>query len=172
MRPLLVMLMGIPGAGKTTLASPLAERLGAVVLSRDTLRPAVLPRSDYSDDEKSFEVEIVRLAVGFNLTRGRSVVVDGISFERARDVESFRRTADESEADCRGLLLDVTVEEASRRVEAQRERGGHLAADRDAALVQRVAREFEPVPDWVIRIDTTSTAAEILESVLEILEGD
>ncbi|MBA3266351.1 MAG: AAA family ATPase, partial [Nocardioidaceae bacterium] len=37
-RALAVVVTGVPGAGKTTLASALAEKLGAVLLSLDTIK--------------------------------------------------------------------------------------------------------------------------------------
>jgi len=52
-RPLLVVISGELGSGKTTLARPLAQRLGATLLSKDLLKESMYEALDLTTDRRS-----------------------------------------------------------------------------------------------------------------------
>lgn len=51
MRPTLYMMMGYPGAGKTTIAGMIAEQTGAVLLSSDVVRMELFPEPTFGQAE-------------------------------------------------------------------------------------------------------------------------
>ena len=55
-RPLVVALVGLPGAGKSEVASFLARELALRLVSRDAIRAAMFPQCRYSPAEKRAEL--------------------------------------------------------------------------------------------------------------------
>src|SRR5437870_2951358 len=74
--PALIMLVGPPGAGKSTLAASLRERTPVVVLCADDARQLMIPRPDFSFEETKRVLRAMRLSVGDLLHRNISVVLD------------------------------------------------------------------------------------------------
>ncbi len=114
--PVLVVLSGLPGTGKTTIAREVSQRLGACYLRVDAAE-AALSRSGAAVGAGGYAV-IHELAVS-NLLLGNAVVVDAVNpVPEAR--ASWREVAARSEA---RLINFVTVlpdlEEHQRRVEAR-----------------------------------------------------
>lgn len=79
-RPQLVITVGIPGAGKSSWAKASAEKNGAVVIGRDTIREELFGAGYLTcapDPEKEPTVtEIQHRLVGEALDAGRDVIVD------------------------------------------------------------------------------------------------
>ncbi len=98
-RQLMVLLVGVPGSGKSTFARPLADRLGAYRLNMDLLRGELygshnrqeqkewsrqrwqaLEPSERAEFQRQWEAECEQVTA--NLLAGRSVVVDSSSDSR------------------------------------------------------------------------------------------
>ena len=74
--PALVVLVGPPGAGKTSLARRIAERTPVAVLAADEVRRLLAPDADFSFTETRRVQRAIRLAVGDLLHRNISVILD------------------------------------------------------------------------------------------------
>lgn len=74
--PALLMLVGPPGAGKSSLAQRLQGRSPLVVLCADEVRQLLIPRPEFSFEETQRIQRAIRLAVGDLLHRNVNVVVD------------------------------------------------------------------------------------------------
>jgi len=150
--PLLVVLSGLPGGGKTTLARGVARASGAVFLRIDTIE-AALRRSvlRIHPAEDAGYVAAMGLAAD-NLALGRDVVADAVNPD-----EGSRRAWAELATGGAARLVNVEVlcsdtAEHRRRVEARRAAGGPDPALPDWAAVQ--ARGFEPWQTPRLVIDT------------------
>ncbi|MDQ3850763.1 MAG: AAA family ATPase, partial [Actinomycetota bacterium] len=86
--PVVVALMGLPGAGKTTLADALAPRIPARTVSRDVIRAAMFRPCDFSEAEKQAAFAAVVHAVAVNGELRRSTVVEGMPFSRDGEFEA------------------------------------------------------------------------------------
>ena len=113
-RQLLVMMVGVPGSGKTTFAAPLAEMIGAYRLNMDLLRGEIYGTTDRQDQinydkrarlglnreevqafreqKRQRELEAFHEKLTNNLRVGRSVVVDS-SCDSRRKRDKLRRAA-------------------------------------------------------------------------------
>jgi predicted kinase len=83
--PLIIVLTGLPGSGKSRVAAHMAERHGCLVVSRDDLRRDIFDQS-YSEWLRSNDKhgrllldEIVDDLKDRFLRRGRSVVIDSVA---------------------------------------------------------------------------------------------
>jgi adenylylsulfate kinase len=152
---------GLPGSGKSTLARLLAAELGVPRLDKDEWRERLFGRAgvEYSraqDDEVMRQVyaEAERLASGGE----REVVLDGRTYSRRSQVEALRACAARAGAELVLVECVCALEVARARVERERALGAHPAANRDGALVARLAAEAEPIsaPKFVLATDSES----------------
>ena len=155
------MLVGLPGAGKTTLAGALRERVpDARVLDKDRVRHALFDPCDYSAAERDISFSAMLDAASYHLGRGRVVIIDGMAASvRQAEVDAAEAVAAGRDAFFATVLCDVPVEVAVARCEAAV--GEHLAANRDGALVRRLAAEMTEPPGDYLTVDTTRPASEV-----------
>ncbi|MGH9276736.1 MAG: AAA family ATPase [Acidimicrobiales bacterium] len=147
MRPGVIVLVGLPGAGKTTLAAALAARLpDARVIDKDAVRHALFAPCDYTAAERDVTFAAMLDAARYHLGRGRVVLFDGLTFSRRAEVAAAEAVAAEGGGFSAVIVCDVPVSVAMDRCERDLASGGHMAANRDADLVRRVADEMEEPP--------------------------
>jgi predicted kinase len=170
-----VILAGLPGTGKTTLAEALAERLGGVVLSKDEVRSALFPLGaiEYSEAQDDAVMSLILKDAQRIFREGsqRFVFLDGRTFSRADQVEQVVNTAREVGAAVRVLHLHCPEAIALQRLNMGR--GKHVAADRDADLYFRVKARFEPIRLPKLDVDTSRPLGEcVAECVVYLTTED
>jgi predicted kinase len=170
-RALIVALMGLPGAGKSTVARVLERELGLRRVCRDAIRHAMFPRCEYSFVEKRAAFRTVLLAVEINCLLGESSVIDGMTFSRREDYDQVVALADAHGFDILPLLIDCPPVLARERIARDLVSGdllgmGHVAEDREPELVDLVARRFDTPPAAAIRIDATRPMAEVCRAAV------
>ncbi|MBM7569511.1 AAA family ATPase [Paenibacillus sacheonensis] len=90
--PKLIMLVGLPGAGKSTFAKELAIKETAVILSSDALKEELFP-SGYGYEEKNDPIvfnELYTRAFN-NITKGISVILDATNVASVTRVAALKR---------------------------------------------------------------------------------
>lgn len=165
----LLLLAGLPGSGKTTLARWLAECSEFVVVSRDTIRSAMFPRCRYTLAEKQAAFAGMKRAVEITLEGGTSVCTDGITFASESDRAEMLAIA--SRAGARSVLVwcDVPLAIAQKRVTTDTDT---VFPDRDAATVAEVAERFAPVGPEALRLDMTLPPEAVGLTLLAHLSGN
>jgi predicted kinase len=171
-RPGAIVLVGLPGAGKTTLAGALAARLpGARILDKDKVRHVLFAPCDYTSAERDVVFAALLDAARYHLGRGRVVIFDGLTFSRRSQVEAAEAVAQEAGAFSAVIVCDVDIETAIGRCEADAAAGdGHLASNRDGALVRRVAAEMEEPAGDYLTLDMTAPLDRLVGQALGYVE--
>ncbi|HEV2540804.1 MAG TPA: AAA family ATPase [Frateuria sp.] len=161
MSGLLIVLAGLPGAGKTTLARALAARTGAVHLRIDTIEQA-LRHAGIAPEEEGYAIAMA--LAGDQLALGHVVIADAVNaVEQAR--RGWRATA--AGAQARLVEIEVCCSDAiehRRRVETRRADIAGLELP-DWARVS--ARDYAPWDHPPLRIDTAHRTAD--DCVAELL---
>ncbi len=152
-RRVVVALMGIPGAGKSTLARALEHEFSLRRICRDTIRQAMFPACDFSYLEKRAAFRAVMLALEINCLLEASSVLDGMTFARREDIDVVSALAGRHGFEVLPLLVECRPSLARLRIERDLARGRHPAGDRRPALVDAVLAKFEDPPPGTLRID-------------------
>ena len=153
-----VLLGGLPGTGKSTLARSIAERLGAAVLDKDRVRSALFPGplTDYTPQQDELCVRAMLEAAAYLTERGRVeyILFDGRTFSRKVHIEDVLLAA--GRAGARWRLVHVKCADAVAEERLARNDPGHPAKNRDPALYRRIQQQFEPIPQAKLEVDTTA----------------
>ena len=168
-RPLVVALIGLPGAGKSVVAAALAREFGLHRVCRDELRRAMFPQCNYSYAEKRAAFRALLLAVEVNCALGRGTVIDGVTFSRRGDLERLDATLSPYQVTPLALFLDCPPETCRQRVARDLATGRHVAADRSPELVDEIMARFDPPPASCERVNAALDEPELVaEAILRV----
>ncbi|MFT4235660.1 MAG: AAA family ATPase [Microbacterium sp.] len=158
----LIVISGLPGVGKTTVASAVAARLGAVHLSVDVIEEALLGSgvsAGWTSGVAAYEA--ARALAELNLQDRQSVVVDAVNdSEEARD--TWRRA---SRGTSFVTLIVTDVSEHERRLDGRNRGFVHVTEPTWADVEQRSAG-YAPWTDQHLEIDTSALEPETVVDIV------
>src|SRR6266702_4927553 len=181
-RPALVLMHGLAGSGKTTIAQAILERIGAVRVRSDVERKrlhglAARARTHAAPYAGIYAPETTRLTydrlkqiVRDILESGRTAIVDA-AFLRRAEREEFRGLAAELEA--RFLIVWCRASEAAlRRRVAQREAAGNDASEAGIEVLENQIATQEPLGAdelaHAVPVDSESDETRLQKAIGEI----
>ena len=175
-QPALVMLCGLPGTGKTTLARQLAGRLPAVMVESDRIRRTLFVPPTYTAEESRRVHTVCHILIGWYLRHYYHVVYDATNlYEYHRQL--VYRLAERSGA--RLVVIEVTAHpDVVRERLALYQRGEPATcglenySDADWDVYLRMRQQAEPIQHKHITLDTGDGNLErALECALGAVEG-
>ncbi|MEP6599634.1 MAG: AAA family ATPase [Actinomycetota bacterium] len=166
---MLVQICGLPGAGKSTLASAIADATAVVSLRADAIEAAMWKYNIAPEQSGIASYSIMHAIAGPHLRRGQTVVADAVSsVEAAR--AGWAHTA--AAADAKLRVIEVVCPDAAehrRRVERRdNDLPGFTLPTWEQ--VERVSREYEPRDDDRLVIDSTRALAGTVADALAFID--
>ncbi|MBI4318609.1 MAG: AAA family ATPase, partial [Chloroflexi bacterium] len=178
--PVLIIMVGLVGTGKTTVAQTLAQTLGAKVISSDVVRKTLagIPLTEHRYDEVdtgiySSEFSRRTFAAFFDnarhlLSKGESVVLDA-TFQRRSDRARAKAIADELSARFLAVECMLPEDEVKRRLEQRMKEPAVSDARWDIYVQQKTT--FEPVTELAdsehIVVDTSVVWNDALAQIVQ-----
>src|SRR5215470_7122331 len=156
---MIVLMAGLPGTGKTTLAHELARCTSGRVLSKDEFRHALFTPEDieYSTRQDDFCQELMLQIASYLFARdpSRTILLDGRPFSRRYQIENVLAVADSLHQPWRVLECVASEETVRQRLEGDVMQSKHPAGNRDYSLYLQVSSRFEQIhaPKTVINTD-------------------
>ena len=178
-----IVIFGLMGTGKTTLAAALGRELGWPVVHSDAVRknlagltpttptPTAFGQGIYDADFSRRTYEEMRRQAASHLAAGQSVILDG-SFKRAAERDLVKQLAQENEAAAVFLYCACPLEVVLKRLDIRAQDPQSISDGREEILAAQ-ARDFDPVdltlPDFW-GVNTNREMPEVLEKVKYLLD--
>lgn len=173
-----IVICGLSGSGKSTIATELGLQLGLDVLSSDILRKelaGIPPLQRMIDGDEGGLYTTARNEATYGelmaradryLAAGKSVIVDA-TFRRSEDRQVLRRLAD-----AHGVALHLFLVECAEKIVRQRlgerVRQDRSVSDADWGVYLQQKKEFEPLMEREagVTVDGTASTADAVDRIL------
>jgi predicted kinase len=173
-RSRLLIVCGVPGAGKSTFARRAADRWGAVKFASETFAEqlgvaARTASGDLSKEALSHAYSAMAAAVQDALANSKLVVAVG-SFRSKEQRERFRGVATGSHADVTLVRILCPVETAAKRILARRALGERGPSE---TAIRQIEGELNRAPDIEIVLTNDSSVANFhrqIDAAIQALE--
>jgi predicted kinase len=171
---MLIVMAGLPGTGKSTIARALASRLGGTVLDKDAIRAALFAPADveYSPTQDDFVMEVLMRVAQYLLKRGsgRQILIDGRPFSRRYQLEEVIDFAEQAKATWRVFECVCSEETARQRLARDTEAEKHPAANRQFEMYLKTKAAFEPITFPKVVLDTNQPLEVCVELALAAIK--
>ena len=175
-QPVLVMLCGLPGTGKSTLTRRLADQLPAVSVESDLVRQTVFTPPAYTAGESQQVHKVCHILIGWYLRHYYHVIYDATNLYEHHRQMAYRLAA---RTGARSVVAEITAsDEVVRERLAPRRRRGTPPnspedySDADWQVYVRMRRRAEPIQGEHITVDTSDGDVErAVRYVLKAISG-
>jgi hypothetical protein len=160
--PRLVVVCGLPGVGKTTVAEDIADRLDGRLLRTDVVRKEILTDPDYTEEESRMVYAELFDRAREVVDGGRSAVLDG-TFKDARHRDRAVELSESLETGFRLVKVECAEEVVRERIESRHDD----ESDADFEIHRLYRDRFDPISTDHVTVDNSEGLAETTRQVDE-----
>jgi predicted kinase len=166
-RPALLVLAGLPGAGKTSIASELRRRTGAAVLESDAIRSLLAPARRYTQAEHRRVFAAIHASIERLLSNGAPVIVDATNLAQ-REREPLYELAGRCGAKL--IVAHVTAPDDVIRARLARRPDESTHSEADIRIYEEMQWRYEPIRRPHREIDTSGEIEPALRALAKEME--
>ena len=148
---MLIVITGLPGTGKTTIAESLAKEVDAVVFSTDKIRKMIFKKPVYNEEDKRIVYDELFSLTGKYLASGKNVILDGTFYTK-----TLRQRAKEVGKTFSENVYFVYCETPEELLKERIDKRKDKFSDADYSVYLKMKKIFEEFEDDVIIIDTSN----------------
>ena len=158
---------GLPGVGKTTIAKDLAPLINAVVLSTDKIRKELIPNPTYKKQEKKLIYNVLLIVAKYLHQAGINCILDATFNTENSRKELRRKLGLSQEQICIVECIcpdDIVISRLKDRKNDY--------SDADISIYKKMKRIYQPIKEEHIILDTNqrSTKTNVKEIVNQLLK--
>lgn len=162
----MIIVCGLQGTGKTTVAKRIAAKIGAVSLRTDAIRKELKEVPQYTEQEMQDVYDEMFSRAQKLLLKNRNVILDA-TFTKKRNRDQAKKIAEEAKTDFKIVKVVCSRDDIIRK--RIRERSGD-ASEAGVEIFERNKSLFEPIVEEHIVIDNSGTLEDIDEQLEEHLK--
>ena len=160
---MVILVMGLPGSGKSYFASRLAEALGADYFNSDRIRKEMITRRNYSEQEKERVYDEMLLRMEKSIKQNKDTILDA-TFYRKKIRRKFSSKIPRS---VNMAIIEVTASEPviQKRLSRTRE-----FSEADFEVYQAIQKEWEPIVEkHLVLISRDDNPDDMLQKAIQYL---
>ena len=162
-KPVLIVVSGLPGTGKSYFCSQLAERLPVVILESDALRKALFSSPSYSLQESSRLFRVCHLLIERLLKKGMSLIFDATNLSE-RNREHLYSIADRLDVKLILVRVEAPPQVVYQRLKTREE--SESKSDADWMVYRRMKPAVEKIRRNHYAVDTSRDIAPVLDKIV------
>jgi len=165
-KPVFIVVSGLPGTGKSYFCRKLAERLPFIILESDTLRKTLFPAPTYNPPESSRLFQAVHRLIEGLLKKGIPLILDATNLsERYR--ERLYHIADHLDAKLILVRVEAPPEVVYQRLKARTaETNSESSSDADWAVFQKMKSSVQKISRNHFAVDTSRDITPVLDKIV------
>jgi len=170
-RPAVVVLIGLPGSGKSHFARRLAGRYPAAILDSDALRGVLFKSPQHTPQEHARLFPPIRVLARRLLDRGLPVVLDATNLKEANRKPLYRLATD---AGARLVIVRLRAPFAVMRQRLAKRDAARSPLDRSTAglsVLERMRRDYQRPRRPYFVVDTSGDARDVLDKIVALLQS-
>ena len=164
---MLVIICGLPGVGKTTIAKNLATLIDASVLSTDKIRKELISNPTYQKEERALIYDVMILLAKYLQETGRNCILDA-TFNKENSRNQVKNTLKISEDEF--FIVECTCPEKTILSRLKNRKNDY--SDADILIYQKMKKIYEPVKGKHITVDTSQDSEYSAKLVFKQITGE
>lgn len=155
---MMIIVMGLPGSGKSYFAKKLSDKIGASYIGSDAVRKEMKAMGKYGVEDKNRVYDQMTLLTKSSLSKGETVVLDATFFKKHL-LEKFVSLVREKGTPYRVFWIVAEGEVIKKRISKERR-----DSEADYGVYLKLAEEFEePEPPFLKVVSTQNNIMDMLK---------
>jgi len=163
---MLIIVCGLPGSGKTTIAEALSKKLGGCYLSSDIIRKEMKGLPSYDEDEKRGVYKQMAFRTLQLFRGGEETIVLDATFYKREYIEMAKNAAQKAGSVLRIIVCKLDEAETKKRLDARK--AG--PSDADYQIYLKVKSEAEGIGEDHLELDSSKPLDKCLQDIVAYIE--